>query len=506
MSHLSDKDLDHLAREAAEQLDVDQNSSGWEALQSKLDEEMPVEKRRRRWFFFLLFPLLGAILFYAYQANQGHTNNADVKTEQTSKAKPEKHDAPATSSYNNEKNADPVDPAVNNQSRSNLSESNTSGIATSQSAIGSGNKIISPTDNTAPQPITVTNDNSSTTAAPRKPASKRVIASTQPLAGSQLPDAGKRQTTSKSGPSYYTKKDSASKARTTPNSEHAVPRDASSPDNKVDESPTSNDISGEKDADKKLTNSLQDSIARNVPIQSTDSSKLPNHTIITDSEVAAKPLPPKKEKPGSKTAMPYKGLTFGLIVGPDISEVNKKGTDKTGINFGLLAAYRFNGRLSVVSGLSYTHKFYTAYGTDYKPNKGTWLDTVSLSKVEGDCYMFEIPVNLRFDLLASLKNYAFISAGLSSYFMKKENYDFHYTNNSVQYDSRYRSYNVSEQYLFKVLNLSIGYERMMTKRLSLQLEPYIKLPLNGLGFGNMQLSSYGAFFGVKYHAGQLKAR
>ena len=70
MSHLSDKDLDHLAREAAEQLDVDQNSSGWEALQAKLDVEMPVEKRRRRWLFFLLLPLLGGGLFLAYKWTQ----------------------------------------------------------------------------------------------------------------------------------------------------------------------------------------------------------------------------------------------------------------------------------------------------------------------------------------------------------------------------------------------------------------------------------------------------
>src|SRR5688572_1301717 len=85
MSHLSDKDIDHLAREAAEQLDVDQNSSGWEALQAKLDVEMPVEKRRRRWLFFLLFPLLGAGLFLIYKTNQSPESSLTKETNTTSR-------------------------------------------------------------------------------------------------------------------------------------------------------------------------------------------------------------------------------------------------------------------------------------------------------------------------------------------------------------------------------------------------------------------------------------
>ena len=204
--------------------------------------------------------------------------------------------------------------------------------------------------------------------------------------------------------------------------------------------------------------------------------------------------------------MPDKGLFTGLIAGPDVSKVNGTGSDERGFNAGIVAGYRFNGRLSLVSGVNYTHKYYTAKGADYKPAKGTWLDTVSLSKVIGECFMYEVPVNVRYDFIAAKKNYAFASAGLSSYFMQQEDYDFHYTTNSGYYNSRYRSYKVSEQYWFSVLNLSAGYERMLTKRLSLQVEPYLKLPLNGIGFGNMDLSSYGVFFGVRYHAGTLKPR
>src|SRR6478735_6278820 len=86
MSHLSDKDIDHLAREAAEQLDVDQNSSGWEALQSKLDVEMPVEKRRRRWLFLFLIPLLSGLSFLGYKYYQAPEPIANTKQSSDSRS------------------------------------------------------------------------------------------------------------------------------------------------------------------------------------------------------------------------------------------------------------------------------------------------------------------------------------------------------------------------------------------------------------------------------------
>jgi hypothetical protein len=265
-------------------------------------------------------------------------------------------------------------------------------------------------------------------------------------------------------------------------------------------------------ADKALfqpsTSTLPDSLSSSTagPVVAADSSASIANTQVKDSAIITSSTNKTAKKKTGTTLMPEKGLFIGLIAGPEVSKVNGTGTDERGFNAGIVAGYRFNGRLSLVSGVNYTHKYYTAKGADYKPAKGTWLDTVSLSKVIGECFMYEVPVNVRYDFIAAKKNYAFASVGLSSYFMQQEDYDFHYTTNSGYYNSRYRSYKVSEQYWFSILNLSAGYERMLTKRLSLQVEPYLKVPLNGIGFGNMDLSSYGMFFGVKYHAGTLKPR
>ena len=60
MHPLSDKDLDRLSREAAEQYDVDQSPSGWEHLEQRLDQELPLKRKRQKTFLMdlLFIPLL----------------------------------------------------------------------------------------------------------------------------------------------------------------------------------------------------------------------------------------------------------------------------------------------------------------------------------------------------------------------------------------------------------------------------------------------------------------
>jgi len=45
--------------------------------------------------------------------------------------------------------------------------------------------------------------------------------------------------------------------------------------------------------------------------------------------------------------------------------------------------------------------------------------------------------------------------------------------------------------LFSILNLSIGYEKQISKQLHIGIEPYYKIPLSGIGQGAIKLSSLG---------------
>jgi hypothetical protein len=54
-----------------------------------------------------------------------------------------------------------------------------------------------------------------------------------------------------------------------------------------------------------------------------------------------------------------------------------------------------------------------------------------------------------------------------------------------------------------VVNLSVGYERNLGRRFSWQAEPFLKLPLGGVGFGKVRLGSGGVFVSLKYKMGKL---
>jgi hypothetical protein len=192
-----------------------------------------------------------------------------------------------------------------------------------------------------------------------------------------------------------------------------------------------------------------------------------------------------------------RGLQIGLTYAPDYSNVRFTHRDRVGYNAGLTVGYRFNKRWSVNTGVIITKKNYTAFGKDYHPPKGYWTYNVYLNTVNANCNMIDIPLNVRYDFISNKKNHAFISTGLSTYFMNKETYDYHFTYNGV-YGRDQRSYDYKTKHWFSILNVSTGYERSINRRFSLQLEPYLKIPVKGLGFGKVNLNSYGAYFSVKY--------
>ena len=184
-----------------------------------------------------------------------------------------------------------------------------------------------------------------------------------------------------------------------------------------------------------------------------------------------------------------------------MSNVRFSHSDKIGYNSGLQIGYRFSQRWSVNTGVLFTSKNYTSRGKDFNPPKGSWLDNVNLDLVEGDCLMFDIPINIRYDLNQNNKQRVYVSTGLSSYLMKKEDYHYYYqyTNGSPGY--RQRSISSKERHWLGILNLSAGFEKNINHKFSVQAEPYLKIPLKGVGYGNIQLNSYGVYFSLKYKPG-----
>lgn len=120
-----------------------------------------------------------------------------------------------------------------------------------------------------------------------------------------------------------------------------------------------------------------------------------------------------------------------------------------------------------------------------------------LTKIDADCKVYEIPLSITYQFNRSEKQGFFGGAAISSLIMKNEDYDYVY-NYPGQPTYTYRhSVNNENRHLFSMLTLSGGYQRKLSNTFSIAAEPYIKIPLSGVGLGNVKLSGAGVLFSMQ---------
>ena len=188
----------------------------------------------------------------------------------------------------------------------------------------------------------------------------------------------------------------------------------------------------------------------------------------------------------------------GLVAAPDVSTVKFADLQSPLPNVGLTLEYRLTDRLRLSTGLLRSTKHYTAHREDY--DWGAYTARIyqrDFRDVAGSCTVLDVPLNLRYDALVRPQARVFGSAGLSSYFMQRERYSYAWVDTNGPGLWTREAVN-ENHHLFSILNLSAGYERSLGARWSLQAEPYLKLPLSGVGAGKVRLVSAGVFVGVKY--------
>ncbi|MEI8073964.1 MAG: outer membrane beta-barrel protein [Bacteroidota bacterium] len=192
-----------------------------------------------------------------------------------------------------------------------------------------------------------------------------------------------------------------------------------------------------------------------------------------------------------------KGFFISIIGGFDASTVKYNYVSNVGYNIGGTLGYRFNNHWSLQSGAIFTQKNYKLKGADFHAPKGSWISYYDIETVDGYCKMWDVPLIATYHFNGNSNGNSFISIGSSSYFMKNENYNYLYYYNSQPY-SRSSNYNSTDQHLFALLHISAGIERPLSKNITTIIEPYAKIPLSGVGFGGIQLSSFGLNFSVQY--------
>lgn len=183
-----------------------------------------------------------------------------------------------------------------------------------------------------------------------------------------------------------------------------------------------------------------------------------------------------------------KGPYAGVVAGLDLSSVDF-GSMSTGNNKGLILGYAFNNRWSVESGLLWNKKNYTTDGSGFKADGYVPQPGLTILNVDGMSQIFEAPLNVKYNILAG-RHRLFATAGVSSYFIRKESLgvDYNY-NGQTGYENRV--YTDMSKHWLSVAGFSLGYSYKLGSFGSLRVEPYVKLPLRDLGVGNMRVTSTG---------------
>ena len=203
-------------------------------------------------------------------------------------------------------------------------------------------------------------------------------------------------------------------------------------------------------------------------------------------------------KPAKKATAKSKGHGYiGLTGAPDLSTVKMQATKGVGTTWGLVLGYSFNRHWAVESGVYLDRKKYYTAGEYYKGEVNLPYNT-SLQSVNGSCNMWEIPLNVRYNFNPGSKITWFATAGFSNYFMTKQKYAYEVESGGNAWPGGNWTDSAHSHYLFSIINLSFGFEQRIGKIGNLRIEPYLRIPLSGIGSGSLPIMSAGLNIGITH--------
>ena len=195
---------------------------------------------------------------------------------------------------------------------------------------------------------------------------------------------------------------------------------------------------------------------------------------------------------------PKSQFSLGAFASLDYNSLSLS-SDKVeqGYRVGLRTDYNFASRFSVGIGAAFSRKTYTAQGFRYNAKPGFWPDGIAPIEVSAICNVIEIPLELRFYAKGHNQDGFFAGAGINSYHIALEKYDFRYAeifdNTINNWEERGTNTN-----LLSVATFTIGYQKTVNNNLAIQIAPYLHLPFTGIGQGNVNLQSAGLNIAVNW--------
>lgn len=192
-----------------------------------------------------------------------------------------------------------------------------------------------------------------------------------------------------------------------------------------------------------------------------------------------------------------KAFYIGVAAGPDFSKVQSMAFSNSGFSIGLIAGIKLAGKISFETGILWNRKYYNSTGNEFNMDKikSTMPAGMVINSLEAKSSLIEIPFKIKYDFLNRANATWFATAGISAYIMTTESNKYHVTmnGNTEMVTGIYRNYNYG---LPAVASISVGYQKNLSKFINIRIEPFLKIPLQGMGVGNLPITSTGLQFGI----------
>ena len=122
-------------------------------------------------------------------------------------------------------------------------------------------------------------------------------------------------------------------------------------------------------------------------------------------------------------------------------------------------------------------------------------DGMIVNNLESRSRILEIPLKIGYLLYRKRNTNIFVAAGIAAYIMTKEknNYNITENGNPGKMVGLYEKSNFKMPAAFSV---SAGWEHHLSGLLKIRIEPYLKLPMQGIGVGKLPVTSAGIQIGI----------
>ena len=185
----------------------------------------------------------------------------------------------------------------------------------------------------------------------------------------------------------------------------------------------------------------------------------------------------------------YAGILLGATSGSGSSGAHGRA--------GVGLVYRFAERFSASTGVGINELHYATVGEDYTISEEGWFGGATPNAISAECRMVEVPLELTYHFAPAGSSGAYARAGLTSFFVLREDYDYAYDEDNlpagVEMTALRTSYGErgGNRHLFASAQFTAGYSFRRSGRTALQLEGFAGIPLTGVGHGAVSVWTFG---------------